>query len=444
MTNEAMQALAEKLVVYGRKKGASEIEVIVREGSEFTANVREQAVENLTEAGSRGLSLRALVEGKTATAGSSDLSEDALTRLVDNAVARAQMAGKDAFAGLPELETVTARVEELGMFDPRILELTPEAKIDTAKKLETTGLSLDKRVNKSLGSTFRTYEGRTILVNSKGFTGSFKRTFAVSGVGFQGGEGENLIQDYWYEVATGLDRLPGADEIAGKAVKRVARLLGARKVETQNVPLVMEPPLTGQFLEFLANCVGGQSIARRQSFLVDKLGQKVGNDLVTIVDDGLMPGGQGTVPFDSEGVPSRTTPVIEKGVLKNYLLDTYYGRKLKLASTGNASGATNFFWKAGESTPEQIIKSVDRGLYITNTIGLGTVPTTGDWSVGAYGLWIEKGELAFPVAEITISANIGELLQSVEMVGRDLEFHGSVNGPTVKFAEVTVGGKAAG
>jgi PmbA protein len=154
-----------------------------------------------------------------------------------------------------------------------------------------------------------------------------------------------------------------------------------------------------------------------------------------------MPGGIGTRPFDAEGVPTRKTVVMEKGVLKSYLMDTYAGRKLKMKSTGNASGSTNLYLAAGMSTPEEIIKSVDKGLFLTGTIGFGLVPTTGDISRGAFGLWIEKGEITFPVSEITISGNLGQILQGIQKVGNDLKLKDSITGPTIKVAEMTVGGK---
>ena len=163
---------------------------------------------------------------------------------------------------------------------------------------------------------------------------------------------------------------------------------------------------------------------------------------MSLFDDGLRAGGLGSRPFDSEGVPSRRIQVVDKGVLQSYLLDSFYGRKLKLASTGNGGGLTNFYWAAGDTTPEAMIKSVDRGLLLTGTLGQGTVPTTGDISIGAFGVWIEKGALTYPVADITVSSNLGELLQRVEMVGTDLEFRRNVNAPTIKVSEMTVGGKA--
>ena len=199
--------------------------------------------------------------------------------------------------------------------------------------------------------------------------------------------------------------------------------------------------MTAALLRFLAACVDGEAINQKQSFLVEKLGTKVGSDLVTVVDDGLIPGAPGTAPFDSEGVPHRKTSVMEAGTLKSWLLDTYNGRKLKMASTGNAGGPTNLYLAAGKASPAEILKSVDKGFLLTGTLGQGTVPTTGDISRGAFGLWIEKGEIVHPVAEVTISGNLGEVLKNVVMVGNDLDFRRPIAAPTIKIAEMTIGGK---
>jgi PmbA protein len=435
----SMTGLAQSLVAYGRKQGASEIEVSIREGTESRINVLNQNIDNLTESLFKRLDIRAFVDGKAASASSSDFTRETLDRLVDNAIARARLGGKDPFAGLPDLEPVRTKAEVLKIYDPAILELTAEKKIAVARQLEAIGLK-DTRIKKSTGSSCNSFFWNTVLANSKGFSGAYRRSVVTCGVGFQSGEGENLIQDGWYDSSTRLADLQQPETVAKKAVERVARLIGARKVETQNVPVVFDPTMGAWLLGFLSQCVAGISIARRQSFLTDKLGTKVGNELVNVMDDGLLVGGRGTVPFDGEGVPCRKTPVIEGGVLKNYLLDTYWGRKLKQPSTGNAGGPNNLYWVAGKSSPEEMIKSVEKGLYLTGFLGLGREATTGDISVGAFGLWIEKGELAFPVAEITISANLGALLQNVEMVGNDLELRDAISAPTIKFAEITVGG----
>lgn len=439
-TNSDLMGLAEKLVAYGRSKGASEVEVSIQETSRFSVNVREQNVERLTEAGNLDLGMRVFVDGKLATAGSQDMSEETLKRLTDNAIARARLGGADPFAGLPEREDVRVQAEDLKIYDPAILELSPESKIEAAKKTEALGLA-DKRIKVSTGATYNSVIAKTYLANSKGFAGSYKKTYVVCGAGFQAGEGDNLLQDGWYEVSTSAAKLPPPEAIAKKAVERVTRLIGARKVESQNVPVVFEAPVTGSLLlGFLAQCLSGPTLDRRQSFLLDKLGQKIGSGLITIHDDGLLPGGQGTSPFDAEGVPARKTLVMEAGVLKSYLLNTYYGRKLKMASTGNAGGLNNFHMVNGTTKAADIIKSVDKGLLLTGTIGFGRVPTTGDISTGAFGLWIEKGEPAFPVAEITISGNLADVLKGIEMVGDDLDPNDTVSGPTVKTAVMSIGG----
>jgi PmbA protein len=335
-----LMALADRMVALGVKKGADEIEVTIGDGSQFRAGIREGALETLTEAGSRQLAIRAFVDGRTANASSSDLSIDTLDRLVANAVARARLGGKDEFAGLPELEKVAVSAEELGIFDPAILALTPEEKIAYATAAEAIGLK-QAGVTKSLGASFVSADETTWLANSKGFRGSYRSTIAYATAAFQAGEGDNLFQDGWFEGGPRRSALPEAEVLATTAARRVTRLIGARKVETQKVPVVVEPSVTAGLLDFLAEAVSGQAVDRRQSFLVDKLGTKIAADTVTIVDDGLLKAGFGTAPFDGEGVPRRTTTLVEAGVLKSYLLDTYYGRKLGMKSTGNAGGTTN-------------------------------------------------------------------------------------------------------
>ncbi len=434
--------LARSLVSYGTRKGAAEIEVSIAEGTESRLGVLNREIDQLTESVFKNLNLRVFVDGKAATASSSDFSTETLERLVDNAIARARLGGQDPFAGLPAVEPIRAKAEELGIFDPAVPEMTAEQRIAYARAAEAAGLA-DKRIKKSSGAACHTFSWRTALANSKGFAGSYQRSLATAYAGFQGGEGDNLFEDYWQDSSTHLADLRPAEEIGKKAAERVARMLGGRMVESQVVPVVFDPQMSAWLLGFLGRCLSGALVARRASFLTDKLGTAVGNPLVNIVDDGLLVGGRATVPFDGEGVPSRKTAVFDQGVLKSYLVDTYWGRKLKHPSTGSDGGTTNFYWAAGASRPEEIIRSVDKGLYFTRFLGLGTEPTTGDISVGAFGLWIEKGELTYPVSEITVSANLGTMLKNVEMVGNDLELRDNVCAPTIKFSGITVGGRKA-
>ena len=437
--NKEMLKLGQDLVSYARKKGAGQVQVSIGEGSEFSVEVLKGHIDKLVEAGSKGLSLKIIKDQRVATATSSDFSKETLHHLVDNAVQRAEISSPDEFAGLPDKERLTTDIESLNIFDPTILELSPEKKIKAATDTESICLK-DRRVNTSFGASFSTYAGVSYLVNSNGFSAAYPHTSCSCGVYLQAGDGDNLFDEGWYDSARNLKDLLIPEAIAKKATHRVTRLIGARKIETQNVPVIMEPSMTASLLSFLYTCIQGRNIYLKQSFLADKLGEQVANEKITVVDNGLLPGASGTKPFDGEGVPTRKTNVIKNGVLQNFLLDTYAARKLDKKSTGNASGANNFYLAAGDDLPEEIIRSVDKGLLLTGTIGFGLVPVTGDISRGAFGLWIENGEPVYPVAEITISGNLGTILNEIDQIGNDLEFNRSVVGPTIKVREMTVGG----
>ena len=231
------------------------------------------------------------------------------------------------------------------------------------------------------------------------------------------------------------------EDLAREAVYRVTRLIGAEKIPTEKMPVVLEPSQSAMILGFLNACVNGNNVFRKQSFLADKLNQKIGPEYLTVIDDGLIPGAPGTKPYDGEGVPVRKTTVVEKGILKSFLMDTYAARKLKMKSTGNGSGANNLYIQPGKHTPEEIIKTVKRGLLLTGTMAFGLNSVTGDISKGAFGMLIENGQVTQPVAEITISGNLGEVLNNISMIGNDLKHTSSIVAPTMLVSEMTIGGK---
>jgi PmbA protein len=437
-------SLAERLVAFGKTCGADEIEVGVGDSEEFSVDVRMGDIESLVEAGSRAMGLRVIKDGKTAFASSSDLTEETLARLVRNAVERAQLSNRDPFAGLPELSNLPVDPESLDLYDPEVQALDSIIKIDLALETERTALS-DKRITNSFGASFGTHEIRSVLASSNGFSGEFRKTFCSLSLGLQAGDTDDMVEDFWFSTETHFRDLETPEQVARKAVERTVRQLRPRKIKTQKVPVIFEPLMTSSLLGFLFGCVAGTSIYQKASFLTDKLGQAIGNELVTVIDDGLLPGRLGTSPFDSEGVPSQRTVVVDKGVLKSYLCNTYAARKLGLKTTGNSDGGgvspNNFYMEPGSHAPEEIIRSCAKGLLLIRTLGHGLNSVTGDISRGAFGLWIERGEIAYPVSEITISGNLGEMLKNVEMVGNDLEFRGSICAPTVKIHEMTVAGK---
>jgi PmbA protein len=435
--------LAESLILFAKANGADEVEVGIGDGREFNVDVRLGQIENLIEAGSRSVGLKIIKDQRTVFATSSDLSDEVLRGLIKNAIRRAEISSRDEFAGLPPLPSRIVDPQSLELYDPEVARLDSKAKIRLALETERIGLD-DPRITNSHGASFTTNEVRSILANSNGFLGEYEKTYCSLDVGLQAGDTDHLVEDFWYSSQTHFRNLETPEEIAKKAIERTVRQLNPRKIRTQKVPVIFEPMRTSGLLAFLFSCVSGVAIYQKASFLLGKLGQRIGDGQITVIDDGLLPGKLGSGPFDSEGVPSQRTVVVEKGILKNYLCHTYAARKLKLSSTGNAEGNSvspnNFYLEPGMLTPAQIISSCEKGLLLSRTLGHGFNPVNGDISRGAFGLWIEHGEIAFPVSEITISGNFGTLLNDVEMIGNDLEFRDSICGPTIKVREMLIAG----
>jgi PmbA protein len=401
-------------------------------------------IENLIEAGSRLFSSRIIKDKKTAFSTSSDLSREALQKLLQNSIKRASLANPDEFSGLPPLRKKEIDIQSLKLFDREIPELDSKRKIALAKETEKIALE-DKRISNSHGASFGTREIKTVLANSNGFLQDYSQTSCGLSLGIQAGGTDSKVEDYWFSAKTHFKDLDTPEQIAKKAVERTVRQLNPRKIKTQIVPVIFEPIMTSWLLGFLFACVSGVSIYQKTSFLANKLGERIGNQRVTVYDDGLIPGALGTRPFDAEGVPCQKTLVIDKGILKNYLCNTYAARKLKLRSTGNSSGVgvspNNFYLEPGQVSPKKILTSLEKGLIVTRTLGHGLNPVTGDISRGAFGLWVEKGEIAYPVSEITISGNLGKILKNIDTVGNDLDMRSPVFGPTIRVQEMTVAGK---
>jgi PmbA protein len=440
-----LAGLAEDLVDYGRSRGADEIEVSISDGREFQVDIRRGRIENLVEAGSTSLGLRVIKDKRTAGAGSSDLSPDVLRALVRGAVRRAGLSEPDACSGLAPCEDSKIDISSLDLHDPVVEDLDAETKIGLARRTERIALA-DKRIVNSYGAGCATQAVTTILANSGGFSGSFRQTFCSLSLGLQAGSGNALVEDFWFSARRRFRELDPPETVARIAVERTLRQLHPRKIPTCSVPVIFEPMETSWLLGFLFSCVSGTAVYQKASFLSDRLGTRIGNPRVTVIDDGLKPGGPGTRPFDADGLPCRRTVVVDKGILKSFLCNTYAARKLKLASTGNSDGSGvspgNFYLKPGKQDPRDIAASLDRGLILTRTLGHGLNPVTGDISRGAFGLWVEKGEIVHPVAGITIAGNLEGLLRNLAAVGNDLDFLSPFSGPTVMVGEMTVGGAA--
>lgn len=443
------EQLASGIVRKALDRGATGAECTIAEGDEFEVNVRMREVENIKEAGSKGVGLRVLVGQRSGSAYTSDLSDDGVNRMIASALELAAITTEDPHAGLPEPAELGSIDSDLGLYCEDVAALEAPYKIDQAKQAEEAALSFDERISNSEGGAFSSTLGLRAFANSLGFTGSYRTSSCSMSVIPVAHEGDSMERDYWFTLARSASKLEPAADVGRTAARRALRRLRARKVDTQRVPVVFEPRVSRTLVSHIFEAVNGESVYRKASYLAEKLGETVASSNVTIIDDATLPGLFGSSPFDDEGVPTRRTPVVEAGVLKSYLLNTYTARKLGLKTTGSASrgltgnssvGHGNLFLEPGDKTPEEIIGSVKRGFLVTELIGFGVNIVTGDYSRGAAGLWIENGEVAFPVHEVTIAGTLPEMFGNIETIGNNLEFLGSTAAPTLLISEMTVSG----
>lgn len=441
------QTLAADLLEKVKRKGATAADVVAVEGDSASVQVRLGAVDRLSKAQEKRLGLRVYFGHRSAGASTSDLAPAALDELVATTCALAQAVVEDPYSGLPDASAMAQALPDLDLYDGQTLPM--DRMIELATRTEQAALAVDPRLSNSDGADFSTFGGRTLFANSHGFSGEFRSSSFSAGVSPIAVQDGAMQRDYWYAVGRKFAQLDSPEIVGAEAGRRTIRRLGARKVATCRVPVVFDQEMAGSFLGNLCSAVNGYAIYKGASYLIGRLGERIAPDSVTVYDDGRMPGGLGSKPFDGEGLATRTNVIVERGVLKTYLLDTYAARKLNLASTGNASrsvgeapsvGSTNFYLAPGTSSPDAIIRSVTRGLYVTELIGFGINLVTGDYSRGAVGFWIENGELAYPVEEITIAGNLKDMWLRVEEIGNDLVFRGRTAAPTVKIAEMTVAG----
>jgi len=446
-----LRELAQDIVRRAMAGGATAAECVVREGDEFSTLVRLGQVETLKESGSKAIGVRVFHGQRAASTYSSDFSRASLDRMVKSALELARITSEDPFAGIPEPSQLGSLSGDLDLYHADVYSLSGEERINYARRTEKAALDYDPRIKNSEGGSFDAATGHKVLANSNGFAGEYRRSYcSVAAVPIAQADNGAMQRDYWFSVARSLSRLESPEEVGRIAAQRTLRRLGGRKVKTAQVPVVFDPMVANSILNHILEGVNGDSVYRGASFLAGKLGQKIAGDHVNVIDDGTMPGGFGTSPFDGEGIPTRRTVVIENGVLQSYLLNTYTAKKLGLQTTANASrglagtpgiGPGNYFLQPGTKAPKEIIAAIPEGLYVTEFLGHGVNLVTGDYSRGASGLWISGGELAYPVEEITVAGNLKEVFFNISEIGNDLEFRGAVACPTIRIDGLTVGGE---
>ena len=447
---EDLRSVAAAIVEKARALGADEADAYVVSGLESTVSVRRGQVEKLIEAGSRSVSIRVIKDKRTAVCNTTDITPRALDEMVRTAVELAKISEPDEFAGLPAKEDLALDFGTgLQLYDEALESLTVDEMKDVVLRAEQAAFDFDKRITNSEEADFGVERGELALANSLGFAGSFPYTAASFGVAVIADDADGKKRnDFWFSAERLLHRLDPPEEVGRRAAARTVRKLGAKKVATREVPVVFDPMMAARLARLVAGAASGEALFRHSTFLTESEGETIAAPLVSIVDDATLPARLGSKPFDGEGVRTRRNVIVEAGVFRQFLFDSYYARRTGRRTTGSAAragdaitiGGGNLIWEAGSSLPDDIISSVSDGLYLTDLMGHGVNTTTGDVSLGAGGMWIENGAISYPVTEVNISGNLKDILRNVEAVGDDLLWRAGTAAPTVKIAHMTVSG----
>lgn len=434
------------------RAGAAAADAVLVTSEALEARVRLTEIDFVKQEHEKTLGLRAFVAGasgaSTAVTSTADLSSDAVERMVDETVLLARATAQDPAAGLPD-GGFAEHVPDLGLFEPTDRPFEPEERIAAARAAEDAARASDPRIVNSEGSQVSASFARIAYGNTSGFAGEYesaRHSLFCEPVARQNG---SMQRDYWMTLGRRRSDLEEPASVGRRAAVRALRRLGAKPLATCEVPVIFDELVAPSLLRHLAQCASGGSLYRGTSFLADKLGETIASECVTVIDDGSLPGGLGSKPFDAEGLPTRRNVVVERGRLGTYLLDTYSARKLGLASTGSASrspaggpaaSTTNLWLEPGTLSFDELVASTERGLLVTELIGFGFNPLTGDYSRGAAGLWIENGEIARPVEEITIAGNLADMLCSIDAVASELRWFGATAAPALRISRMTVAG----
>lgn len=449
LVNE-LSDLATQIVAQAKGRGADVAEVLARDSAELSAKVRLGAPELVEEARSRALGLRVLIGGKSGLAYTSDVSAAGLALLVDNALELATLSEADPLADPPDPDLLAKSIPDLDLYDDAGAALDAHAATELALTAEAAARGYDSRITNSEGATCGRTRSATVLVTSGGFSGGYRSTSFFVDVSpvTDDADGKKRSGGYW-DSRRKLGALERAEAIGQEAARRTLRMLGAAKIPSAELPVVFDPDAGRALLSTLFSCLSGSAIYQRASYLLGREQTVIASPLVNIVDDATLPGGPASRPFDGEGLASRRTVVVEAGVLKTYLMDSYSARKLGKSSTGSAArgvgsrpsvSPTNFHLLPQDRTPSALISEVPYGLYVTSMMGFGFNPVTGDFSRGAEGLLIENGQLTRPVGEITISLNLDTLLQRIDAVANDLLPRSGFAAPTFRVSQMTIAG----
>lgn len=441
--------IAEHILSLSKDLKADAAEVFIRSSTSTSIEVREQQVDAFDLASDIGAGLRVLVGGRMGFSFTTDLSETSLKTLAQSAITGAQNIGSDPFHAIPAKPATAYPSPE--MYDPELVALSKKEKIERVMAMERVAFGVDQRIKRIRKASAGFSESDTLIMNTQGAVVSYRGTAASASI--------EVVAEDKGESQAGSDfdvkrfyRALKIEDVGRRAAGKALDLLGARHIDSKKSPVVLDAEVAGDFLSIMASGFSAESVQKKRSLFINKLGADVAAPLITVHDDGLLAEGIGSAPSDDEAVPARKKTIIDKGRLAMYLYNTYTANKDKTVSTGNGMrggfkgmpgvGVTNLYLEPGNQSLDELIRTTSSGLYVTEIMGAHTANhISGDFSVGATGFWIEKGRKAYPVREITIAGNILDVMKNIDAVGSDLRFSGRIGSPSLRVKEISIGGK---
>ncbi|MCG8014692.1 MAG: metalloprotease PmbA [Candidatus Thiodiazotropha sp. 'RUGA'] len=419
-----LQQSVEELLQEAKRQGASAAEAAVSSDAGLSVTVRLGETETIEHTRDNGLGVTVYFGHRKGSASTSDLSPQAIKETVEAACNFARYTSEDDCAGLADPSLMATELPDLDLYHP--WNQSVEEAIELAIRCETAARESDDRIFNSEGATLNSHNGLQVYGNTHGFIGGYPSSRHSLSCAVLGKQGESMQRDYWYTLARKSEQLDGAESVGEMAAKRTLARLNGRRIKTQQAPVLFQADVAVGLLRSFVGAIRGSSLYRKASFLLDQLGKPVFPSFINIHEDPLLSGGLASCAYDSEGVATSRKDFIQDGVLSSYVLDSYAARKLGMQTTGNGGGVRNLRINSGDQDRQGLLKSMQRGLLVTELMGQGVNMVTGDYSRGATGFWIENGEVQFPVEEITIAGNMKEMFLGLQEVGSDIETRSSV------------------
>jgi PmbA protein len=434
-----LESLANEALARASGAGASEAEVGGTLATGLSVTVRKGEVETLEHQRDRGFSVTVYFGKRKGSASTSDLAPAAIAETVDKACGIARYTAEDSCAGLPDPEFVAREIPELDLDHP--WEIDPDHAVALAHDCEAAGLEVDARISNTEGGSLSTHRSLRVYANSHGFTGGYASTSHSLSCSLIVGQGEDMQRDYWYSMARCAEDLESPEAVGRRAAERALRRIGARRIGTRTVPVIFAAELARGFIGHLVSAIRGTAQYRKASFLLGAAGSQVLPGWLSIEERPHLKRAPGSAPFDSEGVATRDRSLVSGGVLQGYVLSSYSARRLGLKPTGNAGGIHNLLLGSGSDDLEGLMRQMGRGMLVTEVMGHGINGVTGDYSRGASGFWVEGGEIAHPVQEVTIAGNLRDLYLDIQAIGTDTDRRGVIQTGSLLIGRMTIAGE---